>query len=257
MGGTGPGSIDVPPDPGSPIADASANPDPPDSMGEMPPPCMGFALSLDGSNFASIPRPVEDDFTLEAWIQTSASLSGTNAFAGRGLLDADISGMGENNDFSTGVLNDRLAFGVGNPDTTVQGITLLTTGQWVHVAVTRRASNGQLQIIVNGALDGSGTSSNRNALSAPMAISFGGAVLSRHFIGLIDEVKIWSVVRSVQQVASDMRERPSAAEADLVGYYPFEDQGTLQTADISALGVDATLSGGPTYVPSSALCSPR
>jgi hypothetical protein len=38
-------------------------------------------------------------------------------------------------------------------------------------------------------------------------------------------------------IASTLRERPSGSEEGLVGYYGFEDQGTYQTADGSALGV--------------------
>lgn len=219
-------------------------------------PCAGFALSLDGSNFASIPRLVQDDFTLEAWIKTATSRVGNSAFYAYPVFDADIVGTGDNDDFLAGVMNDRIAFGVGNPDTSIQGITAVTTDEWVHVALTRQAVTGQLRIIVNGALDGAAVAPNRNPLSAQMNIALGGASLVRNFVGLIDEVRIWNVVRSVEDIAASFRSPLSGSEAGLVGYYTFEDRGLSQTADLSATAASAALMGAPSYAPSSALCPP-
>jgi hypothetical protein len=63
-------------------------------------------------------------------------------------------------------------------------------------------------------------------------------------------------VRSAQEIAAGMRQRPTGSEEGLVGYYPFEDQGTAQTADLSSRGLTATLTGNSVYEPSSALCLP-
>jgi Concanavalin A-like lectin/glucanases superfamily len=247
------GEASPPPANPEPVVDAGGPPPPEPAV----PPCLGWALRLDGSNFASFPRVFEDDFTLEAWLQTTASRNGNSGFYGLGVFDADVAGAGANDDFATGVLNDRYAFAVGNPDTTVQGITPVTTGQWVHVAVTRRRSTGQLAIFVNGVLDAVAVTPNRAALAAAQSIVLGGATPERHFVGLIDEVRIWNVVLGAEQLASNLRVPPSGSEDGLVGYYSFEDQGPSETADGSPLGLAATLTGGPvSYAPSSALCPP-
>ncbi len=248
----GPDGVSPPLDASVPVpaADAAAI-DPGDT--ELPA-CAGFALSLDGSNYASIPRLVQDDFTLEAWIKTATSRVGNSAFYAYPVFDADIIGSGDNDDFLAGVMNDRFVFGVGNPDTTVEGITAVTTDAWVHVALTRQAATGQLRVIVNGALDGTAVAPNRNALSAQMNIALGGAALVRNFVGLIDEVRIWNVARSVEDIASSFRSRLSGSESGLVGYYTFEDRGASVTADLSATGAPAVFMGAPSYAPSSALC---
>jgi Concanavalin A-like lectin/glucanases superfamily len=234
---------------------------PPGDTPEPPPPaevpsCMGLALAVDGTNFASVPRIVANDFTLEAWIKTTASLSGVSAFNGRAIFDSDFIGNGLQNDFAATVVNDRLAFGVGNPDTTLQTIAQVTTDEWIHVAFTRQAGNGRLQIVLNGALDAVATAPNRMPLAARPDLAFGGFSATRKFIGAIDEVKIWNVVRSVAEIAASMRSRPDGSEAGLVGYYAFEDPGGSQTIDGSSMGLDATLTGNPDFVLSSALCSP-
>lgn len=220
------------------------------------PACMGLALRLDGATFASIPRPVQDDFTLEAWVETRESLLGPSAFNGRAIFDSDVIGMGSPDDFAVTVLNDRIAFGVGGPDTTLQGITVVTSDRWVHVAVTRRAATGELRIFLNGALEAVATAANRRPLTGRPDLALGGFSSTRKFIGSIDEVRVWNVSRSATQIAGAMRERLSGSEQGLVGYYTFEDGGTAETADASSLGSAATLTGSPEYVPSTALCSP-
>src|SRR5439155_22926340 len=121
--------------------------------------CAGYALQFDGTTFATVARPVQDDFTLEAWIKPSgASLTGTQFFQGNGLIYADIGGVAD--DFGTAILNNHFAFGVGNPDTTVQSTSDVTTGQWFHVAATRSATTGTIQVYVNGAFEAELTVAN-------------------------------------------------------------------------------------------------
>jgi Concanavalin A-like lectin/glucanases superfamily len=217
-------------------------------------PCIGSALSLDGASAASIQRPIQDDFTLEAWIRTTASLAGTQYYQGRGVIDGDVIG-GTVNDFSTTILNDTFAIGTGNPDVTLQGTSVVTSGEWVHVAATRRASDGQMQLIVNGVVDATGGSGKTGPLDGAMTLAFGGSVSTRHFIGELDEVRIWDVVRTPEEIRADMRQVSSGDEPGLVRYYRFEDAGGATTADTSRFNVPATLVGTPTFVASTALCS--
>ena len=51
----------------------------------------GVALELDGlDDFVRAERTVADTFTLEAWIQTTATLDGTKFFEGVPILWADV-----------------------------------------------------------------------------------------------------------------------------------------------------------------------
>lgn len=230
----------------APRPDAGAPPVPPLTD------CAGLALRLDGASLARLPNPVQDDFTLEAWIKTTASRDGTQHFQGLGVIDADV--VGDADDFATEILNGRFAFGVGNPDITLLSTSLVITDEWVHVAATRRASTGEMAIVVNGLLESSGTSVNQNTLSDPEAIALGGASLERNFIGLIDEVRIWNVARSPETIQASMRSIVSPDEPGLVGYYRFEDAGSVVTEDSSLRSSHAALIGAPAYEASSALC---
>src|SRR5262245_40356570 len=152
------------------------------------------ALQFDGLNDRiQVNRQVQDDFTIEAWIKTTASRSGTNFFDGLGLIWADIPGVA--NDFGISILNNKLAFGVGKPDRTLQSVTPVTSGEWVHIAVTRVKSTGQMKIFINGSLDATLSASptftiNTSSLSASNFITIGGNVTdNRYFNGVIDDVR--------------------------------------------------------------------
>jgi len=225
-------------------------------------PCAGLALQFNGtSSYATLNRPVQNDFTLEAWIKPSATLpvlTGTQIYQGYGIIYADVNTT--TNDFGTSIVNGKFAFGVGNPDTNVQSASLITNGQWTHVAATRTMATGVIQVLVNGVVDGTLTTTQTAALSAPPTITLGADTLDRHYFnGLMDEVRLWSVVRTPADIMSTMRKRLTGTEAGLVGYYRF-DEGSGATATDSSpthgnatlAGTDGGATGAPTWVASDA-----
>jgi hypothetical protein len=241
-------AVEVAPD----VRDAS-----PDARDANPdaPPCAGSALNFNGATYASVTRPVQDDFTIEAWIQTTASLAGTNYWQGLGLLYADLSGQA--NDFATAILSDKLAFGLGNPDITLLSTSNVTTGQWVHVAVTRRESTGEMQVIVGGVLEASVISSNRAPLAAPPIITIGANTVDGHFfVGLMDEVRVWTVVRTPAEITATMHQRLNGNETGLRAYWRFDEGGGATAVDSSPNNLNATFVGAPAWVPSNSICSP-
>jgi len=216
-------------------------------------PCGGNAIQFDGSaTFATTPRLVQDDFTLEAWIQTStASPTGTSYFQGVGLIYADVPFNA--NDFGTSILNNHIALGIGNPDTTVEGTTNVTTGQWVHVATTRTRSTGGISVIVNGVLERSATAPNIGALTAPTTIALGANNGDGiYYTGLMDEVRIWNVARSAATIAANMNRRLSGTEAGLVGYWRLDETSGTVALDASPSASNAVFVGTPAHVPSTA-----
>jgi hypothetical protein len=218
--------------------------------------CAGFAFNFTGATYATLTRPVQDDFTLEAWVKTSSSLAGTLHYQGRALVHGDV--VGNANDFGASILNSKFALGVGNPDTTVQGGTTVTTDQWIHIAATRQRSTGEIRIIVNGSLDGSLTPAQTNSLTAPSVLTLGGNTIDgRYFIGYVDELRIWNVVRTPAEISSTMNQRLNGSEPGLVSYFRFDEGSGTVAVDSSSRAVNATLTGSPAWVPSDApICSP-
>lgn len=106
---------------------------------------LGNAARFDGiDDHVITPNSVGGTFTLEMWVNTAAnSATGSQGYQGTGFLWSDVGGSA--NDFILAALNDHAAFFTGNPDTTIEGTSLLNDGNWHHV-VTTREQGGATQL---------------------------------------------------------------------------------------------------------------
>jgi len=197
--------------------------------------CAGSALQFGGFQYVRVNRPVQDDFTLEAWVaaMTPGVMAGTNFWEGSGLLYADA--LNVSNDFGTSLLGSKFAFGVGNPDTTITSVSDVMTGAWVHVAATRKKSTGEIQVFVNGTMEASRIiATQTNSLNAQPNMTIGGNVIdNRYYTGLLDEIRVWNIVRSAADIASTMHHRLTGAEPGLVGYWRLDDGSGTTAIDSS------------------------
>ncbi len=224
--------------------------------------CAGYAINFTGMNSASIPNPIQTNFTFEAWIKTSTpSRAATLVQNGDGLFYAGVSGTGE--DYGVAIMNDKFAVGVGGtvaegmtpatPDVSVQSTSNVVTGTWVHVAATRNATTGELIVYVDGVQEGSLIAANRGMVAAAAQLTIGGnLVSSRYYTGLVDELRIWNVTRTPAEIAASKNLRVTGTEAGLVGYYRFDDPGAATVTDLSSALKHASLSGSPGWEPSAA-----
>jgi hypothetical protein len=132
-----------------------------------------------------------------------ASLGG-QWYQGEGLVDGGVSGVAD--DFGVSLLGNAAAFGVGNPDTTISSTTAINDGQWHHVAVTRNAYSGLMQLYVDGVLQASATGPFGPKTAPPDlclgAIQSGGG----WFNGTIDDVQIFNRVLSQPEISVAMNQ---------------------------------------------------
>jgi hypothetical protein len=167
-------------------------------------PALGRAAGFDGINdYVSTPRTVSTNFTLEAWVKTTApSLTGSQSYEGNGLLWSDVGGAA--NDFAMAMLNNGLSFFTGNPDVTVTSATSINDGVWHHLVATR-AQGGSVEIFINGVSQGT-TTTNNSPLDGNPSIMIGANVLDgRYFAGLIDEVAYYPGVLSAARIRAHFR----------------------------------------------------
>lgn len=185
---------------------------------------LGTGLNTDGSNdYVLLPRPTLNNFTIEYWVKTTmTSLTGSQWYGGNGIVDAEVGGS--TSDFGTSLLNGKIAFGVGNPDVTIQSTTTVNNGTWYHVAATWNGITGAMNLYINGILEASTTGAT-GIRSAPTNIRIGSIQTGiQFFSGSVDEVRIWNSVRTQSEIQSNMNSEISTNPA-LVGYYKF-NQGT-------------------------------
>ncbi|MCX7854094.1 MAG: LamG domain-containing protein, partial [Caldilineales bacterium] len=186
------------------------------------------------------------DFTIEFWLKAAAgnntsgpcSGGGDNWTNGNILIDRDIFGAGDYGDFGVSLYGGRIAFGAANASTaqTVCSAVSVADNAWHHIALTRRASDGRMQIFVDGVLSATaygptGNLSYRNGRSTSWPndpyLVFGA---EKHdydpgtypsYNGYLDEVRLSTVIRYHGNFT-----RPSAAfvpDANTAALYHFDE----------------------------------
>jgi hypothetical protein len=188
---------------------------------------------------------IQDDFTIEAWISTTVSPSGTGFDDGAALVFADVEKVGTD-DFGLAVLNTNVVMSIGAPDTAATSKRSVTTGEWVHIAVTRARETGLVLVFVNGVLEASALASTRT-LAANPTLSIGGRPGRNLYTGLMSELRLWDTVRSQAELLGSMRQRLSGTEPGLVGYYRLDEATGSTAVDSSPSHNDAPFSGTVTW----------
>ncbi len=106
------------------------------------------------------------DFTLEFWMRANASENtagpvscGTNVSWINGNIVFDRDRFNQDRKFGLSIAGGQFVFGVsgqGTGDFTICGATNVLDGQWHHVAVERRRSDGRMWLFVDGNLEAQG-----------------------------------------------------------------------------------------------------
>ncbi len=189
----------------------------------------GTALMFDGSSsFVNVPSAnsidLIDDFTIEAWIKP-------NSFA---WLSGIVGKWQSSDDISYTLRLSEIPPHTGiefNGQYTPNGI--LKENLWYHIAAVRES--GVNHIFINGVeqtLSGDSYSLLHN--DSPLTIGVDYLALPRYFDGQIDEVQIWNIARSSQEIRETMNISLTGTEHNLVSYWQLND----------GIGVNATDSAG-------------
>jgi hypothetical protein len=124
---------------------------------------------------------------------------------------------------------------------------------WTHVAGTWDGTT--LAVYINGELSGSSVSSGpSNNTTTPLLIGAESSAGGRFFKGLIDEVRIWGIVRAQHELSRDMIETLLGDEEGLRAYFRFDERdggiayGATTASMTAELQGDATFSAAGTPV---------
>ncbi len=204
------------------------------------------------------------DFTIEWWMKALPGENPSNAVQcntndgwiyGHVIIDRDIWGPGDYGDYGIVLNGGRIAFGVsyGSTGNTICGTIPVADGLWHHVAVTRRSSDGQLCIFVDGQLDVCGNGnvgSNRDvsyrdgrSTSYPSSDPFLVIGAEKHdagpqypsYRGWFDELRISNTLRYTSNFSRPTR--PFTTDANTMALYHFDEgTGDAITDSSGALG---------------------
>jgi len=220
----------------------------------------GNSLQFDGTNDeVSIPgnsykNLITNAFTIESWVKPSANpvdYKGFLSFA----MDAGATEAGFGFAFyltgwrfflkTTGSASYENT-GTDQIDDSKLAQTQIPIGQWSHIAATY--DGNKVRVYRNGALkDSANVSGNVQWSGAPAEMVLGNYPREgnpNYFHGNIDEVRLWNIVRTRNQIKASREINLSGEETGLVGYWMIDEgTGAATTADSTASGNFATLNG--------------
>ena len=156
-------------------------------------------------------------FSVALWLKTtqiSGSDTDDGTYGNAGMVSA-LSGSSPNFVIPMALTGGKLAFVTGGAtQDTLQSATLINTGEYVHLVVTRNQATGQKSIYVNGVLDASDIAGS-DLLDGPDDLDIGEQNLNG-YQGEMDEIQIYSGVLSASEV-SYLYNHPGAVVADTSG----------------------------------------
>ncbi|QTY25897.1 LamG-like jellyroll fold domain-containing protein [Flavobacterium sp. CS20] len=194
-------------------------------------------LNFDGVNdYVELTSESSFDFTnqmtIEFWMKSDYNPTQWDAIIAKG---DDSWRIALNQD---GTLN----FAGSNAFGDVSSVSSVIDNSWHHVAVTYNNVEAIIYIdgIQNSAVTGSGTINNS---TYPVSIGENLQATGRFYQGNIDEVRIWDVARTAEQIESSKNCEVEGSEVGLVAYYKFnQGLGSQDNSSITSL-TDETASG--------------
>jgi len=128
----------------------------------------------------------------------------------------------------------------------------LTADTWYWFGFTY--ANGEVKIYINGNLQATvpatgtiGDSDNGAYNELWVGDRHGDVTLNHALNGSVDELHIWNVVLTEQEIQDYMNCPPTGNESGLVGYWNFEEGTGTIAGDLTSNGNDGTLIGGVTW----------
>lgn len=142
--------------------------------------------------------------------------------------------------------------------------TTLKNGVWHHVAGTY--DGNVMKVYINGVFQGDDSIGTISIVQTNEVLAFGrlGAIDAEYYWGELDEIRIWNVARTQEQLQSTMNdtlgpEYYANPGSGLIGYWRFDEGADTTAFDLTGNHNDGIIHGA-VYVPSGAVLaidSPR
>ena len=113
--------------------------------------------------------------------------------------------------------------------------------EWNHVAYVVTAD--AMTIYLNGVQTSVSTSCSPLTFDDGVYIGWDAVIADRTIKGLFDEVRIWNVARTAQEINDNKYRALTGSEDGLVGYWNFDDQAAVAT-DLTSNANHGTINGG-------------
>ena len=201
----------------------------------------GKALTLNGSSqYVSVPLDEpETEITHELWFKTSNANGGLFSIIDTALGGHDRHIYLSGGDIWTRVYSDEVIHSSGMN---------YADGHWHHVAHVIGSSVGGQILYVDGIQVTKGTKTCSDFNWQTTVLIGWSADAANSLEGQIDEVRVWSVARTRQQIRENMHLRLHGDEPGLLGYWRFDEGAGGMAYDATANGHDGRLHSSPAWV---------
>jgi hypothetical protein len=243
-------------------------------------PAGSVGLLFDGVNdlvtLGAAPSLGVTNFTLECWFKQQGTGKRANTgTSGIYALPLVTKGMAEN---EAGATNMNFFLGIGTNDAgqavlaadfedlsnglnhPIRGATPIASNAWQHAAVTYHAASGNWALYLNGAAYAAATVSGTGAVLVPRYDSLQHAALGSclrtggatnadtgFFAGTLDEVRIWNIVRTPQEIANAHNLQIANSAPGLIARWSLDDSAGTTATNSVAGGIAGTLVNGPLW----------
>lgn len=168
---------------------------------------------------------ITGDLTIEAWVKLASQPS-----SGSYTIVSKSTESGGQQSFGLRYFNngggDTLDAWIYPNGTSLPHASIAETipsGQWTHIAMVYSASAGAITFYVNGVQTGATQTGLPNSIydgTAPLLIGgYDQGYPTTLFDGQIDDVRLWAVARTQQQISSAMSSELLGTEPNLRGYW--------------------------------------
>ncbi|MEM8899053.1 MAG: LamG-like jellyroll fold domain-containing protein [Bacteroidota bacterium] len=221
----------------------------------------GYGLDFNGTDeYVEVPYYSDlnpsGSFSIECWVKVEGG-SGTfrSPITSRQVLSSGTDYRGY---LIYAGSDDQWQFWTGEGlaaswDNLNSGVAVST--EWTHVACTFDGTTKR--IYINGELANSASGTYAANPDRPTLIGVGGGeaglALNFYFPGKIDEVRIWSDVRTGDEIRGNMHKELTGSESNLEGYYQMSDGSGSSLTDNSSNSYTGTLNNSPTWKTSGAM----
>ena len=206
------------------------------------------ALALDADKYVVVPHhddidfDHDQDFTIEAWIKVGDVTANQTANVIGKKADTSYPYVIEYHESSNTIRASRKHSEGEDPQPTLTSKTTFNDKQFHHVAFVK--NDKMLLLYIDGEKEVERTDNNTNTTKNTSPLYF-GTHNNPDFIGEIDEVRIWEIARTEQDIQADMSRQLHGREAGLVGYWHFDGS---DARDYSNNDHNGTIHGSPQVV---------
>lgn len=192
-------------------------------------------ITLNNSSSGSVFDFGSDTFTIEVWVKPLQFSFGSNTYEHTIIGNDNQSSTGAGYVLRTGS-SKKLEFAYKSAsgwNVTTTPNVIFDFEKWTHIAVSKQGT--LVSIYINGQLvkDSIFSSASISSSTYPVRIGENGSLNGRILKGNIDELKIWSIARTANDIKEDMAESCSPYNNKLLAYYKMDDTGTVAPSIIN------------------------